>query len=103
MPMIRSRLAAEYEKVIIAYRNGAPVRLTDVADVRDDAENVRLAAWQNQIPAVIVNVQRQPSANVIEVVNRIKNIIPQLRASLPGSGGYISAYRSHDDYPRICK
>ncbi len=79
------KLAAEYEKVIIAYRNGAPVRLTDVADVRDDAENVRLAAWQNQIPAVIVNVQRQPSANVIEVVNRIKNVIPQLRASLPGS------------------
>ena len=79
------KTAAEYEKVIISYRNGAPVRLTDVADVRDDAENVRLAAWQNQIPAVIVNVQRQPTANVIEVVNRIKNIIPQLRASLPGS------------------
>ena len=79
------KTAAEYEKVIIAYRNGAPVRLTDVADVRDDAENVRLAAWQNQIPAVIVNVQRQPTANVIEVVNRIKNIIPQLRSSLPGS------------------
>ena len=79
------KTAAEYEKIIVAYRNGAPVRLTDVADVRDDAENVRLAAWQNQTPAVIVNVQRQPTANVIEVVNRIKNIIPQLRASLPGS------------------
>lgn len=79
------KTAAEYEKIIVAYRNGAPVWLTDVADVRDDAENVRLAAWQNQTPAVIVNVQRQPTANVIEVVNRIKNIIPQLRASLPGS------------------
>jgi multidrug efflux pump len=79
------KLAAEYEKVIVAYRNGAPVRLTDVADVRDDAENVSLAAWQNQTPAVIVNIQRQPGVNVIEVVNRIKNIIPQLRSSLPGS------------------
>jgi multidrug efflux pump len=79
------KLAAEYEKVIVAYRNGAPVRLTDVADVRDDAENVSLAAWQNQTPAVIVNIQRQPGVNVIEVVNRIKNIIPQLKASLPGS------------------
>jgi multidrug efflux pump len=79
------KLAAEYEKVIVAYRNGAPVRITDVADVRDDAENVSLAAWQNQTPAVIVNIQRQPGVNVIEVVNRIKNIIPQLRSSLPGS------------------
>jgi multidrug efflux pump len=79
------KLAAEYEKVIVAYRNGAPVRLTDVADVRDDAENINLAAWQNKTPAVIVNIQRQPGVNVIEVVNRIKNIIPQLRSSLPGS------------------
>jgi multidrug efflux pump len=79
------KLAAEYEKVIVAYRNGAPVRIIDVADVRDDAENVSLAAWQNQTPAVIVNIQRQPGVNVIEVVNRIKNIIPQLRSSLPGS------------------
>jgi len=77
--------AAEYEKVIVAYRNGAPVRLADVATVRDDAENIRLAAWQNQTPAIIVNIQRQPNANVIEVVNRIQNLIPQLRASLPGS------------------
>ena len=79
------KLAAEYEKVIIAYRNGAPVRIADVADIRDDAENVNLAAWQDQTPAVIVNIQRQPGANVIEVVNRIKTIIPQLRSSLPGS------------------
>lgn len=79
------KMAAEYEKVIITYRNGAPVRITDVADIRDDAENVNLAAWRDQMPAVIVNVQRQPGANVIEVVNRIKNVIPQLRSSLPGS------------------
>ena len=79
------KLAAEYEKVIVTYRNGAPVRLTDVADVVDGAENVNLAAWRDQTPAVIVNIQRQPGANVIEVVNRIKKIIPQLRSSLPGS------------------
>jgi len=79
------KLAAEYEKVIVTYRNGAPVRISDVADVRDDAENVSLAAWSDQTPAVIVNIQRQPGANVIEVVNRIKKLIPQLRSSLPGS------------------
>jgi multidrug efflux pump len=79
------KLAAEYEKVIVAYRNGAPVRIIDVADIRDDAENVNLAAWRDQTPAVIVNIQRQPGANVIEVVSRIKKIIPQLKASLPGS------------------
>jgi multidrug efflux pump len=79
------KLAAEYEKVIITYRNGAPVRIIDVADVRDDAENISLAAWRNETPAVIVNIQRQPGANVIEVVERIKKIIPQLRASLTGS------------------
>jgi len=79
------KLASEYEKVIVAYRNGAPVRLTDVADVVDGAENINLSAWHNQTPAVIVNIQRQPGANVIEVVNRIKAIIPQLRSSLPGS------------------
>ena len=79
------KMAAEYEKVIVAYRNGAPVRLTDVADVIDDAENVNLAAWRDQTPAVIVNIQRQPGANVIEVVDSIKKVIPQLRSSLPGS------------------
>jgi multidrug efflux pump len=79
------RYTAEYEKVIVAYRNGAPVRLIDVADVLDDAENVSLAAWRDQTPAIIVNIQRQPGANVIEVVNSIKKVIPQLRSSLPGS------------------
>jgi multidrug efflux pump len=79
------KMASEYEKVIVTYRNGAPVRLSDVADVLDGAENVNLAAWRDQTPAVIVNIQRQPGANVIEVVNRIKTVIPQLRSSLPGS------------------
>jgi len=79
------RSAAEYSAVIIAYRNGAPVLLSDVADVVEDAENVRLAAWMNDVPAVIVNIQRQPGANVIEVVDRVKRLLPQLTASLPAA------------------
>jgi multidrug efflux pump len=74
-----------YRPLILAYRNGAPVRLSDVADVVDDAENVNQAAWMNESPAVIVNIQRQPGANVIEVVDRIKNLMPQLRGSLPSA------------------
>ena len=64
--------AATYRPLIVAYRNGAPVRLSDVADVIDDVENARQAAWMNETPAVIVNIQRQPGANIIEVVDRIK-------------------------------
>ncbi|MCX5822166.1 MAG: MdtB/MuxB family multidrug efflux RND transporter permease subunit [Deltaproteobacteria bacterium] len=79
------KLATEYERLIVTYRNGAPVYLSDVAGLRDDAENIRLAAWSGEVPAVIVNIQRQPGANVIEVVDRIQKIIPQLRASLPSS------------------
>ncbi|MEK7834837.1 MAG: efflux RND transporter permease subunit, partial [Pseudomonadota bacterium] len=62
--------ADEYRSLIISYRNGRPIRLTDVADAVDDAENVRLAAWANATPAVLINIQRQPGANVIEVVDR---------------------------------
>ena len=72
-------------RIIVAYRNGAPVRLTDVADVVDDVENIKQAAWMNTTPAVIVNIQRQPGANIIEVVDRIKALLPQLKASLPAS------------------
>ncbi len=79
------RSADEYRSLIIAYKNGAPIRLLDVADVVDGAENARLAAWANQNPAIIVNVQRQPGANVIDVVDRIKKLLPQLQASLPGA------------------
>jgi len=75
----------EYKKIVIAYLNGAPIRLSDVADVIDDAENVHLAAWANRDPAVILNVQRQPGANVIEVVDRIKKLLPQLQTSIPGA------------------
>ncbi|MFA5618536.1 MAG: efflux RND transporter permease subunit, partial [Syntrophorhabdaceae bacterium] len=75
----------DYHSLVIAYRNGAPVRLSDVADVIDDAENVRQAAWMNNSPAVIVNIQRQPGANVIEVVDQIKKVLPQLQGALPPS------------------
>ena len=73
----------DYRPLVIAYRNGAPVLLSDVAQVVDDAENVRQAAWANTVPAVILNVQRQPGANVIDVVDRIKRLLPQLQAALP--------------------
>ncbi len=73
----------DYRPIIVAYRNGGPVHVSDVADVVDGAENVQQAAWMNQVPAVILNIQRQPGANVIEVVDRIKRLLPQLQASLP--------------------
>ena len=75
----------EYKNVIIAYRNGAPVRLRDVATVIDGTENAKQAAWMNLSPAVIVNIQRQPGANIISVVDRIKNVLPQLQGGLPSS------------------
>ncbi|MDD5460261.1 MAG: MdtB/MuxB family multidrug efflux RND transporter permease subunit [Methylococcales bacterium] len=77
------RSAAEYEALIIAYRNGRPVHLSDVAEAIDDTENIRLAAWANGISAVIINIQRQPGTNVIEVVDRIKQLLPQLQEALP--------------------
>jgi multidrug efflux pump len=75
----------DYRPLILAYRNGAPVKLTDVADVVDDIENVRQAAWMNDVPAVIMNIQRQPGANIIQVVDRIKTLLPTLTATLPKS------------------
>ena len=77
------RTAVEYRELVIAYRNGAPVKLMDVATAIDSSENVKLAAWANQTSAVIVNIQRQPGANVIEVVDRITNLLPKLQAALP--------------------
>src|SRR5262249_18594970 len=77
--------SAEYRSVIVAYRNGGAVRLSDVASVVDDVENVHQAAWMNQTPAVVVNIQRQPGANIITVVDSIKRLLPQLTASLPTS------------------
>ena len=81
----------DYQSVVVAYRNGSPVILSDVAKVVDDVENTKLAAWMafapatNTTPAVIVNIQRQPGANIIDVVNRVKSMLPQLKANLPAS------------------
>ncbi|HEY3178251.1 MAG TPA: efflux RND transporter permease subunit, partial [Casimicrobiaceae bacterium] len=77
--------ADEYKSLIVAYKNGAPIRVADIADVVDSVENARLAAWANDTPAIIVNIQRQPGANVIDVVDRIKALMPQLQATLPSS------------------
>jgi multidrug efflux pump len=73
----------DYRKVVVAYRNGAPVMLPDVAGIVNGVENNNLSAWMNQTPAVIVNVQRQPGANTISVVKSIKQLMPQLEANLP--------------------
>jgi len=74
-----------YKPVIVAYKNGAPVRLEDVATIVEGAENNRQAAWMNTTPAVILNIQRQPSANIIAVVDRVKTLLPQLRVSIPSA------------------
>ena len=75
--------ADEYSNIIIAYRNNAPVRLKDVATLVESAENTKLGGWMNKTQALIVNVQRQPGANVVDVVNRIQAMMPELKASLP--------------------
>jgi multidrug efflux pump len=75
----------QYLDLVIAYRNGNPVKLKDVANVVNGAENTKLGAWANRTPAVILNVQRQPGANVIQVVNTIKSLLPQLQATLPSA------------------
>jgi multidrug efflux pump len=77
--------SSQYRPLVVAYNNGAPVHLSDVATVTDSVENVRQAAWMNDRPAVIVNVQRQPGANIISVVDRINALLPQLRTGLPPS------------------
>ncbi|HEU5078814.1 MAG TPA: multidrug efflux RND transporter permease subunit [Opitutaceae bacterium] len=79
------RSPAEYRDLIIAWRDGAPLRLGEVATIESSAEDRRLAAWADKAPAVLVNVQRQPGANVIEVVDRVKALLPQLSASLPAA------------------
>ena len=75
----------DFAQVVVAYHNGAPVLLSDVATVKDDVENVRQAAWMNTTPAVIVNIQRQPGANIIQVVDRVQKLLPVLRGNLPAS------------------
>ena len=75
----------EYKNIIIGYKNGNPIRVSDIADVIDGAENTRLGAWANATPAILLNIQRQPGANVIQVVDRIKQLLPKLQTSLPGA------------------
>ncbi len=75
----------QYAPIVVAYRNGSPVRLSDVATITDGIENVMQAAWMNLDPAVIMNIQRQPGANIISVVDRIKKLLPQLQAGLPAA------------------
>jgi multidrug efflux pump len=77
--------AQDYKSLVVGYRNGAPVRLSDVSRVADSAENVRLAAWAGMTPAIILNVQRQPGANVIATVEAIKTQLPELTAGLPAA------------------
>jgi multidrug efflux pump len=74
---------ADYRPIIIAYRNGAPLRLSDVANVVDAPENKRQAAWVNATPSIIVNIQRQPGSSIIKVVNTIRELLPQIEASMP--------------------
>ncbi len=77
------RSVAEYQALILAYKDGAPLRLGDVATIEDGAENRQLAAWSGTTPAVLINIQRQPGANVIAVVDQVRALLPQLQASLP--------------------
>ena len=77
--------ASQYRNIILTYKNGAPVHLSDVATVTDGAENNKLASWADTTPAILINVQRQPNANVTAVVDQIKAILPQIQAGLPGS------------------
>ncbi len=87
---------AEYERLILAYENGAPLRLGDVARVRRAAENLDQAAWFGRTPAILLNIQRQPGANVIEVVDRVQALLPGLRATLPtGVDLQVASDRTH--------
>ncbi len=79
------RSVEEYEALIVAWRNNAPLRLGDVAAISDGAENRYLAAWANRLPAVLVNVQRQPGANVIEVADRVRELLPRLTSTMPAA------------------
>jgi multidrug efflux pump len=79
------RSAPEYSRLILAWRNGNALRLGDVADVVEEAENIRLAAWADRTPAVILNISRQPGANVIETVDRVRALLPRLQSTLPAS------------------
>ena len=86
---------------MIAYRNGAPVKLSDVAQAKEAPENTKLAAWVNTDPAIIINIQRQPGANVIAVVDSIQALLPELKAALPAGGRRPGRDRPHHHDPRL--
>jgi multidrug efflux pump len=79
------KTADDYKNLVIAYKDGAPVLLSDVAEIEQGAQNTKLGAWMNTVPAVILNVQRQPGANVIQVVDGIKALLPDLQDALPAA------------------
>ena len=91
----------DYKNIIIAYKNGNPVRLSDVADVIAGAENTYLAGWVNNSPGIILNIQRQPGANVIQVVDRIKALLPSSRPVAARRGRGDGPHRPHQHHPRL--
>ena len=91
--------SAQYNSIVVAYKNGAPVRLSDVATAVDSAENIKQAAWMNTTPAVVVNIQRQPGSNIISVADRVKVLLKQLQSSLPAVGQSADLDRSHRNHP----
>ena len=91
----------DYLKSVVAYRNDAPIFLSDVATVEIGPENSRLAAWMDETPALIVNIQRQPGANVIQVVDSVKALLPTLEREPAGRDHAEAADRPHDDHPRF--
>ena len=93
--------ADAYKDIVIAYKNGGPVHLSDVANIVDGAENNKLGAWSNTTPGIIMNIQRQPGANVIAVVDLIKQQLPQLTQSMPASVDVADAHRPHRHRARI--
>ena len=89
------------QHIVVAYKNGAPVICRDVATVVQGAENNKLSSWANKTPAVLINVQRQPGANVIAVVDSIKELLPQIEAGLPASIDGEDPHRPHQHHPRL--
>ena len=93
--------AEAYRNIVIAYRNGAPVLLRDVADIVDGLENNKVGGWYQGKPAIVVDIQRQPGANVIETVQRIKSELPQLQRSMPAGATLTVVHDATDDHPRL--
>ena len=91
----------DFQPVIIGYKNARPVRVGDVAQVIDSIQNTKQAAWYNETPAVIMNIQRQPGANIIAVVNRVEALLPELKASPAALGGGFHPHRPYHHHPRL--